>query len=171
MGTLGECRALSLVGILHIATQLLRAIEHMHRQGLAHCDIKPDNVLLRTSAAPPPASGLPGEAEACIMRRLKLCDFGEAKPKTAERQCYDLRCAAVVLWLVIEQRFTAADAAMAAAEGVATSALTKSMARSADLAGDIRGSEVMERLKDRRRSIGSAVDRLLILDPGFSSRV
>ena len=164
MGTLGECRALSLVGILHIATQLLRAIEHMHRQGLAHCDIKPDNVLLRTSAAPPPA-------EACIMRRLKLCDFGEAKPKTAERQCYDLRCAAVVLWLVIEQRFTAADAAMAAAEGVATSALTKSMARSADLAGDIRGSEVMERLKDRRRSIGSAVGRLLILDPGFSSRV
>jgi serine/threonine protein kinase len=33
--------------VMFYATELLRAVEAMHGAGILHCDIKPDNILLR----------------------------------------------------------------------------------------------------------------------------
>ena len=45
-----------------IASQVADALEHAHRQGVFHCDVKPHNIII------PPAGGLP-----------KLVDFGIAR--------------------------------------------------------------------------------------------
>lgn len=37
---------LTLAEILHLVTEVLTALEHAHRQGIVHCDIKPENILL-----------------------------------------------------------------------------------------------------------------------------
>lgn len=50
---------LSLVRVARAAVQLLAAVSNMHMAGVLHCDIKPENVLLRGGV-------------------VRLCDFGSA---------------------------------------------------------------------------------------------
>jgi serine/threonine protein kinase len=47
--------------VRHLLQQLLSAVSHLHQQGFAHLDIKPENVLIGDDL------------------RLKLCDFGFAQ--------------------------------------------------------------------------------------------
>lgn len=44
--------------------QILCALRYLHGQGIAHCDLKPENVLLSDFSAFP---------------QTKLCDFGYAR--------------------------------------------------------------------------------------------
>jgi serine/threonine protein phosphatase PrpC/serine/threonine protein kinase len=62
---------LSLSAGLDIALKLARGIVALHRAGVIHRDIKPDNVILLQSA--------PGQANG-----LKIIDFGVARQKTAQ---------------------------------------------------------------------------------------
>jgi len=45
----------------------LSGIQHVHKKGIAHRDIKPDNILINPETACKPD------------QKLKLCDFGSAK--------------------------------------------------------------------------------------------
>jgi serine/threonine-protein kinase len=74
-GPLPERRA------VRIALQIARALEHAHKHGLVHRDVKPGNVLVanrRLAAAS--VSGPPREEGAAEI--AKLCDLGLAKSKT-----------------------------------------------------------------------------------------
>ena len=57
---------------LSLALQLARALEHVHRRGVVHCDVKSDNAMVYPVAA---AAGGARHAE----HALKLVDFGLAK--------------------------------------------------------------------------------------------
>lgn len=57
-----------------IMTGILRAVSHLHELGIAHCDIKPHNVLIQTTALDENCVLIPGRrVEADDVR---LCDFG-----------------------------------------------------------------------------------------------
>jgi serine/threonine-protein kinase len=58
-------RALGVLRSLHIARQILRALEHAHRAGVVHRDLKPDNIIL---------VDLDGDPD-----YVKVLDFGIAK--------------------------------------------------------------------------------------------
>ena len=63
-----------------LAQGCLRVVLYMHRAGLAHCDLKPDNMLMkRMDAVPPPDSLLAW----CIVQgqvyQIWVCDFGHAR--------------------------------------------------------------------------------------------
>ena len=47
--------------------QILTALEHLHHKNIVHCDLKPENVLLRSD---------PNEPN---FPQIKLCDFGFAR--------------------------------------------------------------------------------------------
>jgi calcium-dependent protein kinase len=49
---------------VHVISQLLQAVQHLHQQCIAHCDLKPSNILFSTPAE---------DAE------LRIIDFGMAK--------------------------------------------------------------------------------------------
>lgn len=70
--------------VMFYAVELLRAVEAMHAAGVLHCDIKPDNILLRDDdEADPtwlysPAAGFGGKG-------IELIDYGCA----IDRNMYD----------------------------------------------------------------------------------
>jgi serine/threonine protein kinase len=41
--------SLPAVNILVVADQMISALEHVHNNGLVHCDLKPGNILLHQS--------------------------------------------------------------------------------------------------------------------------
>lgn len=63
------------------AADLLRclcsACAHLHALGVAHRDVKPENILIIEEGAGAGAGGAAGEG-AGVRRSAKLCDFGEA---------------------------------------------------------------------------------------------
>jgi hypothetical protein len=71
IGTGEARRPLGVERSLHIARQILRALEHAHRAGIVHRDLKPDNIVLVERD---------GDADA-----VKLLDFGIAKLSGAEQ--------------------------------------------------------------------------------------
>ncbi|CAK9215463.1 unnamed protein product [Sphagnum troendelagicum] len=62
----------SLPVVVDIMLQMARALKYMHGKGLAHLDIKPDNILATPASVPELADQ--GYVD------VKLVDFGEAKP-------------------------------------------------------------------------------------------
>jgi serine/threonine protein kinase len=62
---LAELPALPTEQIIEIAAQIAAALEHAHNQGIVHCDVKPQNIIVTDD----------GDA--------KLLDFGIAQPSTA----------------------------------------------------------------------------------------
>ena len=59
---LHTCLTLSLS--LSLSSQILAALQYLHKKDIVHCDLKPENVLLTSE------SGMP---------QVKLCDFGFAR--------------------------------------------------------------------------------------------
>jgi len=57
---LAECEQLPLAALVECFLQTARALEHIHQGGYAHCDLKPQNILLRSDGV------------------VKLVDFGIA---------------------------------------------------------------------------------------------
>lgn len=53
----------------HIFSQLISAVAYMHSQGIVHCDIKPENILLTSDLRP------------------KLCDFGTSQFLSGPSEC------------------------------------------------------------------------------------
>lgn len=102
-------RKLSLEEQLIILVQLISALHHMHEQGFAHRDIKPDNILLDRGKKP---------------LTIKLADFGTAKlsgsskmnsftgteiylaPELFRRQQYDYKVDMWALGVTLLQMFT-----------------------------------------------------------------
>jgi len=64
--------------------QLLRALVYLHAQGVLHCDIKPENVLLdvvqdELGTAKPMDTGGRCTVKDAARLRMRLCDFGLAR--------------------------------------------------------------------------------------------
>lgn len=59
-----------------IVYQVLRALEHLHRQGICHRDLKPENILMSTPA--------PGA-------RVILADFGHSTKLSGGKQAHSRR--------------------------------------------------------------------------------
>ncbi|MGW5525077.1 serine/threonine protein kinase [Gordonia sp. NPDC003950] len=61
-------RGLPAADVVAVVTAVAEALDHAHRQGLLHRDVKPANILI--------AGGAPGSSK----RRILLADFGIARP-------------------------------------------------------------------------------------------
>jgi serine/threonine protein kinase len=64
--------------VAHIAAQVSNALAFCHSQGVAHRDIKLENVLV-SSISVDLVSGQSGSWQTCELYEVKLCDFGLAK--------------------------------------------------------------------------------------------
>ncbi len=70
IGVDDERRPVAVVRAVHIVRQILRALEHAHRAGVVHRDLKPDNIVLVEREGVPDV--------------VKLLDFGIAKLSIGE---------------------------------------------------------------------------------------
>jgi len=65
---LADAEGLSLTDLVACFVQTARALEHIHQRDYAHCDLKPQNILLRSDGV------------------VKLVDFGIAAPLGSQRE-------------------------------------------------------------------------------------
>jgi serine/threonine-protein kinase len=62
-----------------IVSEIASALEHAHREGVIHRDVKPENVLLDDASLPAAEEPSAGDVEELDRARVKLADFGIAK--------------------------------------------------------------------------------------------
>lgn len=74
LAALGRERAWSAAAVAEVLAAIAAALDHVHRRGWAHGDLKPDNVLVGAQTA--------GDGAAASLP-VKLIDFGEAQPLSA----------------------------------------------------------------------------------------